>query len=77
MRWDEKYLYIGGYSQEINVWANQTKHDSVGKMESMKIVVWLLEIICFSKVEMYSHKCFFFSVFKDNDFEVMYKPHIY
>jgi hypothetical protein len=31
MRWDSKYLYIGGYVQEPDVWANQTKHDSVGE----------------------------------------------
>ncbi|KAK3749458.1 hypothetical protein QZH41_013436, partial [Actinostola sp. cb2023] len=29
MRWDDTYLYIGGYLQEPDVWANQTKHDSV------------------------------------------------
>jgi len=32
MRWDDKYLYIGAFLQETDVWANQTKHDSVGKM---------------------------------------------
>lgn len=29
MRWDDKYLYIGAFLQETDVWANQTKHDSV------------------------------------------------
>ncbi|XP_001640679.3 uncharacterized protein LOC5520862 [Nematostella vectensis] len=29
MRWDSLYLYIGAYLQEPDVWANQTKHDSV------------------------------------------------
>jgi len=29
MRWDSKYLYIGAYLQETQVWANQTEHDSV------------------------------------------------
>ncbi|XP_063958065.1 uncharacterized protein LOC129264910 [Lytechinus pictus] len=29
MRWDYKYLYIGAYLQEKDVFANQTKHDSV------------------------------------------------
>ena len=31
MRWDDKYLYVGAFLQETDVWANQTKHDSVGK----------------------------------------------
>ena len=30
MRWGDKYLYIGAFLQETDVWANQTKHDSVG-----------------------------------------------
>jgi len=30
MRWDDKFLYIGAFLQETDVWANQTKHDSVG-----------------------------------------------
>jgi hypothetical protein len=30
MRWDETFLYIGAYLQESDVWANQTKHDSIG-----------------------------------------------
>jgi len=29
MRWDEDYLYIGGYIQEPQIWANQTEHNSV------------------------------------------------
>lgn len=29
MRWDDKYLYVGAFLQETDVWANQTKHDSV------------------------------------------------
>ena len=29
MRWDDKYLYIGAYLQESDVWAYQTKHDSI------------------------------------------------
>ncbi|XP_070577820.1 uncharacterized protein [Ptychodera flava] len=29
MRWDDTYLYIGGYLEETDVFANQTKHDSV------------------------------------------------
>ncbi|XP_006824929.1 uncharacterized protein LOC100368858 [Saccoglossus kowalevskii] len=29
IRWDDTYLYIGGYLQETDVFANQTKHDSV------------------------------------------------
>lgn len=29
MRWDETFLYIGAYLQESDVWANQTKHDSI------------------------------------------------
>ena len=31
MRWDEQYLYIGALLIESDVWANQTKHDSVGE----------------------------------------------
>ena len=31
MRWDDYYLYIGAYLEETDVWANQTKHDSVSK----------------------------------------------
>ena len=34
MRWDDKYLYIGAFLQETDVWANQTKHDSVGKYQT-------------------------------------------
>ena len=30
MLWDDTYLYIGAFLQETDVWANQTKHDSVG-----------------------------------------------
>ena len=30
MRWGDKYLYIGAFLQETDVWANQTKHNSVG-----------------------------------------------
>jgi hypothetical protein len=29
IRWDDEWLYVGGYVQEPQVWANQTKHDSV------------------------------------------------
>jgi len=29
MRWDQDYLYIGGYVQEPQIWANQTEHNSV------------------------------------------------
>lgn len=29
MLWDDTYLYIGAFLQETDVWANQTKHDSV------------------------------------------------
>ncbi|XP_013398778.1 uncharacterized protein LOC106165211 [Lingula anatina] len=29
MRWDENYLYIAAFMEETDVWANQTKHDSV------------------------------------------------
>ncbi|XP_038078391.1 uncharacterized protein LOC119745833 [Patiria miniata] len=29
LRYDDTYLYIGGYLQETDVFANQTKHDSV------------------------------------------------
>jgi len=29
MRWDEKFLYIGAFLEETDVWANQTEHDSV------------------------------------------------
>ncbi|KAK2568818.1 hypothetical protein P5673_006856 [Acropora cervicornis] len=29
MLWDDAYLYIGAFLQETDVWANQTKHDSV------------------------------------------------
>ncbi|XP_071784889.1 uncharacterized protein [Asterias amurensis] len=29
LRYDDKYLYIAGYLQETDVFANQTKHDSV------------------------------------------------
>ena len=31
MRWDDTYLYIGAYMEETDVFANQTKHDSVGR----------------------------------------------
>lgn len=30
MRWDDRYLYIGAFLEERDVWANQTEHDSVG-----------------------------------------------
>ena len=29
MRWDDNYLYIGAYLEETQIWANNTKHDSV------------------------------------------------
>eukprot|EP00118_Oscarella_pearsei_P009127 m.50743 g.50743 ORF g.50743 m.50743 type:complete len:180 (+) comp34091_c0_seq5:21-560(+) len=29
MRWDSHFLYIAGYLQETDVFANQTRHDSV------------------------------------------------
>ncbi|XP_071963264.1 uncharacterized protein [Antedon mediterranea] len=29
LRWDDKYLYIGAYLEETDVFANQTKHNSV------------------------------------------------
>eukprot|EP00884_Botryococcus_braunii_P005144 jgi/Botrbrau1/14630/Bobra.0364s0014.1 len=29
MRWDKDWLYVAGYLQETDVWANQTEHDSV------------------------------------------------
>ncbi|CAH1239710.1 Hypp5872 [Branchiostoma lanceolatum] len=29
LRWDDTYLYVAGYLQEPDVFANQTKHDSV------------------------------------------------
>ncbi|XP_078000759.1 uncharacterized protein LOC144453360 [Glandiceps talaboti] len=29
MRWDDTFLYIGAYLEETDVFANQTKHDSV------------------------------------------------
>lgn len=38
MRWDDKYLYVGAFLQEKDVWANQTKHDSVGKYQSDSII---------------------------------------
>lgn len=31
MRWDDYYLYIGAYLEETDVWANETKHDSVSE----------------------------------------------
>ena len=30
IRWDDEFLYIGAFLEEKDVWANQTKHDSVG-----------------------------------------------
>ena len=38
MRWDDKYLYVGAFLQETDVWANQTKHDSVGKCQLDSII---------------------------------------
>ncbi|XP_062502388.1 uncharacterized protein LOC134179493 [Corticium candelabrum] len=29
MRWDDTFLYIGAYMEETDVWANQTKHNSI------------------------------------------------
>ena len=31
MRWDDYYLYIGAYLEETDVWANETKHNSVSE----------------------------------------------
>ena len=36
MRWDNQYLYIGAFLVETDVWANQTKHDSVGKKYNLQ-----------------------------------------
>eukprot|EP01147_Barroeca_monosierra_P004104 gene4104-8466_t len=29
IRWDENYLYVGGYLEEPQIWATLTKHDSI------------------------------------------------
>eukprot|EP00823_Brevimastigomonas_motovehiculus_P004043 TRINITY_DN2592_c0_g1_i1.p1 TRINITY_DN2592_c0_g1~~TRINITY_DN2592_c0_g1_i1.p1 ORF type:complete len:409 (+),score=84.31 TRINITY_DN2592_c0_g1_i1:131-1357(+) len=29
MRWDDKYLYVGGYLEETQTWANQTRNNSI------------------------------------------------
>ena len=39
MRWDDKYLYIGAFLEERDVWANQTKHDSVGTAKNMLLLL--------------------------------------
>lgn len=35
MRWDEDWLYVAGFLQETDVWANQTEHDSVSLCHSL------------------------------------------
>ncbi len=66
MRWDDTFLYFGGYVQEPQIWANMTEHGTC--LQLRKLNTCTLISLCDLCTDADS------VVFQDNDFEVFVDP---